>query len=132
MQNVLIDDRRIWVDFSQSVSKLHGVWNKQRAKRGTHVPSRSSRESYDDLRRSDASGDHCREWDDRPRRPHRDSRGERRSGYQSYERNDHRGNSHRDYHHRDQRHREDRYRDRPEYRMRDSRGDGYNSRERGN
>ena len=87
MQNVLIDDRRIWVDFSQSVSKLHGVWNKQRAKRGTHVPSRSSRESYDDLRRSDASGDHCREWDDRPRRPHRDSRGERRSGYQSYERN---------------------------------------------
>ncbi|WFD32456.1 Ribosome-releasing factor 2, mitochondrial [Malassezia sp. CBS 17886] len=30
MQNVLIDDRRIWVDFSQSVSKLHGVWVKQR------------------------------------------------------------------------------------------------------
>lgn len=33
MQNVLIDDRRIWVDFSQSVSKLHGAWRKQRAKR---------------------------------------------------------------------------------------------------
>ncbi|WFD40837.1 peptidylprolyl isomerase [Malassezia japonica] len=28
MQNVLIDDRRIWVDFSQSVSKLHSVWVK--------------------------------------------------------------------------------------------------------
>ncbi|KAL9937451.1 hypothetical protein V8E36_003860 [Tilletia maclaganii] len=26
MQNTLIDDRRIWVDFSQSVSKLHGDW----------------------------------------------------------------------------------------------------------
>jgi peptidyl-prolyl cis-trans isomerase-like 4 len=26
MQNVLIDDRRIHVDFSQSVSKLHGAW----------------------------------------------------------------------------------------------------------
>ncbi len=30
MQNVLIDDRRIHVDFSQSVSKLHGAWNAQR------------------------------------------------------------------------------------------------------
>ena len=35
MQNVLIDDRRIWVDFSQSVSKLHGVWVKQREKRAS-------------------------------------------------------------------------------------------------
>ncbi|PWN51494.1 cyclophilin-like protein [Violaceomyces palustris] len=26
MQNVLVDDRRIWVDFSQSVSRLHGDW----------------------------------------------------------------------------------------------------------
>jgi len=26
MDNVLIDDRRIHVDFSQSVSKLHGAW----------------------------------------------------------------------------------------------------------
>ncbi|KAI3617890.1 hypothetical protein CBS9595_003799 [Malassezia furfur] len=34
MQNVLIDDRRIWVDFSQSVSKLHNVWVKQRMGRG--------------------------------------------------------------------------------------------------
>ncbi|WFD00372.1 peptidylprolyl isomerase [Malassezia yamatoensis] len=35
MQNVLIDDRRIWVDFSQSVSRLHNVWVKQR----TGMPS---------------------------------------------------------------------------------------------
>lgn len=30
MQNVLVDDRRIWVDFSQSVSRLHGDWVKKR------------------------------------------------------------------------------------------------------
>ncbi|KAF9226749.1 cyclophilin-like protein [Gyrodon lividus] len=27
MQNVLVDDRRIWVDFSQSVSRLNGSWS---------------------------------------------------------------------------------------------------------
>ncbi|EUC57811.1 cyclophilin-type peptidyl-prolyl cis-trans isomerase, putative [Rhizoctonia solani AG-3 Rhs1AP] len=34
MQNVLVDDRRIWVDFSQSVSKLNTQWsnNPMRAK----------------------------------------------------------------------------------------------------
>lgn len=31
MQNVLVDDRRIWVDFSQSVSKLSSSWNQSRA-----------------------------------------------------------------------------------------------------
>ncbi|KDN51006.1 hypothetical protein RSAG8_00635, partial [Rhizoctonia solani AG-8 WAC10335] len=36
MQNVLVDDRRIWVDFSQSVSKLNTHWsnNPMMAKRG--------------------------------------------------------------------------------------------------
>ncbi|WFC95724.1 peptidylprolyl isomerase [Malassezia brasiliensis] len=38
MQNVLIDDRRIWVDFSQSVSKLHNVWVKQRMGKGARAP----------------------------------------------------------------------------------------------
>ncbi|KAJ1950669.1 Peptidyl-prolyl cis-trans isomerase-like 4 [Linderina pennispora] len=33
MDNVLIDDRRIHVDFSQSVSKLHGSWVDSRVKR---------------------------------------------------------------------------------------------------
>ena len=28
MDNVLIDDRRIHVDFSQSVSRLHGEWRR--------------------------------------------------------------------------------------------------------
>lgn len=27
MQNVLVDDRRIWVDFSQSVAKVNGSWS---------------------------------------------------------------------------------------------------------
>jgi len=27
MQNVLVDDRRIWVDFSQSVARLNNVWS---------------------------------------------------------------------------------------------------------
>lgn len=27
MQNVLVDDRRIWVDFSQSVAKSNNVWS---------------------------------------------------------------------------------------------------------
>lgn len=31
MQNVLIDDRRIWIDFSQSVSKLSTSWNSSRS-----------------------------------------------------------------------------------------------------
>ncbi|KAI3624007.1 cyp6 [Malassezia furfur] len=39
-RNVLIDDRRIWVDFSQSVSKLHSVWVKQRMGRGA-APARA-------------------------------------------------------------------------------------------
>ncbi len=33
MQNVLIDDRRIHVDFSQSVSKLHNAWIHDRSGR---------------------------------------------------------------------------------------------------
>ena len=41
MQNVLIDDRRIWVDFSQSVSKLHNVWVKQRTGGRGRIPSGS-------------------------------------------------------------------------------------------
>lgn len=32
MDNVLLDDRRIHVDFSQSVSKLHGMWEAARKK----------------------------------------------------------------------------------------------------
>ncbi|TIA95966.1 hypothetical protein E3P94_03484 [Wallemia ichthyophaga] len=34
MQNVLVDDRRIFVDFSQSVSKLHGAWVGGQGKKG--------------------------------------------------------------------------------------------------
>lgn len=34
MQNVLVDDRRIWVDFSQSVSKMGGTWGSAAASAG--------------------------------------------------------------------------------------------------
>jgi peptidyl-prolyl cis-trans isomerase-like 4 len=36
MDNVLLDDRRIHVDFSQSVSKLHGLWEKARRRQNEH------------------------------------------------------------------------------------------------
>ena len=49
MDNVLVDDRRIRVDFSQSVSKLHGEWARKRehqlrrAGQGSREHSRRSR-----------------------------------------------------------------------------------------
>lgn len=61
MQNVLVDDRRIWVDFSQSVSKLSSNWNTSRAhgkplrvqqglsERGHRSRSPSSSRRYDDV-----------------------------------------------------------------------------------
>ena len=53
MQNVLIDDRRIHVDFSQSVSKLHKVWldkRKHRA-RGEDAPSKEYDYVFDEPKR---------------------------------------------------------------------------------
>jgi peptidyl-prolyl cis-trans isomerase-like 4 len=48
MDNVLIDDRRVRVDFSQSVSKLHGEWaRKRRAQLGSkRVPDVQLKEEY--------------------------------------------------------------------------------------
>ncbi|KAF8312299.1 cyclophilin-like domain-containing protein [Cantharellus anzutake] len=46
MQNVLVDDRRIWVDFSQSVAKMNTSW---------HSASKSSRR-ITDTRRHDSGG----------------------------------------------------------------------------
>ena len=40
MQNVLVDDRRIWVDFSQSVAKTNQLWSND-IKRGPGLGSRS-------------------------------------------------------------------------------------------
>lgn len=67
MQNVLVDDRRIWVDFSQSVSRLHGDWVKKRnagsdAPRA-HYQSGADEQSVDSYRPN--AGGYQKRGDDR-------------------------------------------------------------------
>jgi peptidyl-prolyl cis-trans isomerase-like 4 len=50
MQNVLVDDRRIWVDFSQSVSKLTNNWNSSRSQGKVLKVKQGSRDSQHDSR----------------------------------------------------------------------------------
>ena len=59
MQNVLVDDRRIWVDFSQSVSKLHNQWMKaQELKKGRYLKNQKKNNNDRSLspRRDDKYG----------------------------------------------------------------------------
>ncbi|KAG8743957.1 Peptidyl-prolyl cis-trans isomerase cyp6 [Ceratobasidium sp. 414] len=50
MQNVLVDDRRIWVDFSQSVSRLNTHWsNNPKMGKGSNRREGSSFAGRDDL-----------------------------------------------------------------------------------
>ena len=59
MQNVLVDDRRIWVDFSQSVSKLHNQWMKaQELKKGRYLKNQKKNNNDRSLspRREDKYG----------------------------------------------------------------------------
>ena len=53
MQNVLVDDRRIWVDFSQSVSKLNTHWsnNPKMGKRGQGDGGFAGRDDLEATRR---------------------------------------------------------------------------------
>ncbi|SHO79602.1 Similar to S.cerevisiae protein SNP1 (Component of U1 snRNP required for mRNA splicing via spliceosome) [Malassezia sympodialis ATCC 42132] len=73
MQNVLIDDRRIWVDFSQSVSRLHGVWLKQRARQqGRSAERHAPREAHSSRDRYERAQSRSRPSDrDRARRDYR-------------------------------------------------------------
>jgi peptidyl-prolyl cis-trans isomerase-like 4 len=65
MNNVLIDDRRIKVDFSQSISKLHQQWASNR-RGGEKVEARGSyREQKHDRLDSDRDGDYDRRGRDR-------------------------------------------------------------------
>lgn len=87
MDNVLIDDKRVKVDFSQSVSKLHKQWEDKRrgstrAKRDEsnrrdesyHRIDRESKGHSRDYRdRGDHSRDNRRDRDIRDHRDHRDS-----------------------------------------------------------
>ncbi|GAC73118.1 cl- channel CLC-3 and related proteins [Moesziomyces antarcticus T-34] len=103
MQNVLVDDRRIWVDFSQSVSRLHGDWVKKRnggreaprghykwghqsSRNGSHAASRTSSHRPRDQGGRAESSEHSRpqrqDWDrqdrsQRARSPRRDESRER-------------------------------------------------------
>ncbi|GAA5903421.1 hypothetical protein JCM6882_006544 [Rhodosporidiobolus microsporus] len=87
MDNVLIDDRRIHVDFSQSVSKLHNSWVFDRTG-GRPPPNRSGRSapsSHSSSRPSDSSSRyddrsssrHSSSRDDRDNRDSRDGRGDK-------------------------------------------------------
>ncbi|KAG1906901.1 cyclophilin-like domain-containing protein [Suillus fuscotomentosus] len=58
MQNVLVDDRRIWVDFSQSVARLNTTWSNN-PKVGLHSKERGGfggREDLEETRRYRAAG----------------------------------------------------------------------------
>ncbi|TFK29016.1 cyclophilin-like protein [Coprinopsis marcescibilis] len=53
MQNVLVDDRRIWVDFSQSVAKSNAVWSNEiaRPRRGEKGIGYGGRDDLERTRR---------------------------------------------------------------------------------
>ena len=125
MQNVLIDDRRIWVDFSQSVSNLHKNWldkrmagmrgRGQRDEKSRRVaspgsshnrrspsPRRQRDESRDDRKyRGSYEGDRRRDYDEQHSRRFQEDRA--RQGDRSYARHEDRhfgqtDSSRRDYH----------------------------------
>ncbi|PWN42287.1 cyclophilin-like protein [Ceraceosorus guamensis] len=127
MQNVLVDDRRIWVDFSQSVGKLHQSWMQQRTKSragSSSARAEGSRTHYDqsrgqrhDLPRRDAPS---RTRDDRRYLAQRDRHDSYGRGGNSHRRHEYGGSqqgrdndrrSHRDHPHAGDR---DRDRRRPE------------------
>ncbi|GAA6044010.1 hypothetical protein JCM8097_000195 [Rhodosporidiobolus ruineniae] len=94
MDNVLIDDRRIHVDFSQSVSKLHNSWvfNKTGGrpppnKSGRGAPSRPGGGGFSSSSRYDDRPSHSSRYDDRPsssRYRDDDRRDDRRGGGGGY------------------------------------------------
>lgn len=99
MDNVLIDDKRVKVDFSQSVAKLHGQWEDRR--KGRNRKDEGDRREYREG--SIYRGDR-REYSSSGRREpdHGDRRGSReyqdRSDYRDADRRDSRhSRDHRDY-----------------------------------
>ncbi|KAI0737702.1 cyclophilin-like domain-containing protein [Daedaleopsis nitida] len=126
MQNVLVDDRRIWVDFSQSVARLNSNWSNDvkmgpRGGRGRGGGGFGGREDLEATRRyrnqSDAAGDAYGMVFDVPdgrRRQHKSRSRSPRRRDQSKERPRHS----RSPHHRDRRD-DDRERDRRDRRSRE-------------
>eukprot|EP01119_Soliformovum_irregulare_P024423 TRINITY_DN8753_c0_g1_i3.p1 TRINITY_DN8753_c0_g1~~TRINITY_DN8753_c0_g1_i3.p1 ORF type:complete len:373 (+),score=129.27 TRINITY_DN8753_c0_g1_i3:252-1370(+) len=126
MENVLIDDRRIHVDWSQSVSKLvmgkdgrttrvmnRDYWN---ANQGLPSRSQGSQNSMKFELKNKGPDSHDMVFDDddvsvkrqKSQDDRRSSRGDRRNRDEKSHRSDDR---HRDDRHRDERHRDDRHRD---------------------
>ncbi|KAH6902811.1 cyclophilin-like domain-containing protein [Coprinopsis sp. MPI-PUGE-AT-0042] len=56
MQNVLVDDRRIWVDFSQSVAKSNGIWSNDIVKPKKFNHGFGGRDDLEQTRRYRAQG----------------------------------------------------------------------------
>ncbi|KAG6853136.1 hypothetical protein C0991_006616 [Blastosporella zonata] len=52
MQNVLVDDRRIWVDFSQSVAKINTHWSNDVKRGAKHVHVQTGFGGRDDLEKT--------------------------------------------------------------------------------
>ncbi|KXT05209.1 hypothetical protein AC578_8377 [Pseudocercospora eumusae] len=144
MQGVLIDDHRIHVDFSQSVSKLSADWrnttnSKTARSRGgfggiDSLEKRKQYRSQDGGRDRDRGGhyDYVFDKKDRSKDSDRDgrSRDDRRHRSRSRSRSPKRRHGHRDDR-RDDRRRDDRYRDeRPRDRSRDRYRDDRDSRRR--
>ncbi|SPO32596.1 related to Multidomain cyclophilin type peptidyl-prolyl cis-trans isomerase [Ustilago trichophora] len=123
MQNVLVDDRRIWVDFSQSVSRLHGDWVKKR-NGGREAPKGHHKWGVGGGTREDGSTGKMRMDSYRPREDRyqnrgsgdRDGRDDRRQGDRDSRRDSNDGGSSARYDSRRQRDRDrgdDRSRDVP-------------------
>jgi len=104
MQNVLIDDRRIWVDFSQSVSKLSGSWNTSRSGgKPVRVSKGPGRGSVSSTPRVDR--DLVFDFDERGSSRHHDSHTSYRKGDRS------RDDRYREVRYRKERRGDDRYQD---------------------
>lgn len=123
MDNVLIDDRRIHVDFSQSVSHLSEAWRNKtndKRKQGQQRSSGSRKEYKSSSHRSDRDDRYSKDRRREDRRHREDHRsGSHRSSYRSS-----RGERRSDDTSRSDRYRDDRYRD-DKYRHSSHRSDRY-------
>jgi len=112
MDGVLIDDRRIHVDFSQSVSKLHSDWVYKRTGKRQHPDyrpnknpsSRTARDSkYEKASMDHGGSDHRRRQEDHPRQEDRRRHDERRHDERRHDDRRHDDRRHDDRRHDDRR-----------------------------
>ncbi|PJF19745.1 hypothetical protein PSACC_00398 [Paramicrosporidium saccamoebae] len=126
MDKVLIDDRRIHVDFSQSVSKLHQDWlqGRESGSGGVSAANGGVREGdYRNEQRRDYRDERRRDYRDEQRRDKRDEQMRDNRDDRSRDYRDERRRDYRDEQRRDNRDYQDGHRDRNnrDYRSRDNR-----------